>query len=335
MSGVHTRVRDNRKSAYERSTITADYSVSPLFPLRNRLRRPHTGFTVCWTRSEIEQILRFDFCMSRNSCDPLRVCLGLYIRRFSRSFSTICESTRSTMWYLQRQRDEFCGADHKLRLAFINACKDCTVHDRLASENIQWHFIPAASPHFGGLWEAGVKSFKHHLKRVIGNDTLSQLEFDSLMSDRSFPQLPPFHIMINDPDSLDALTPGHFLIGRSLLSVPEESILDVNKNRLSRWQRVQAMHEHFWKVDRLLAHVSSASKMAKRSIIKANDLTLIKNPLLPPAKWELARVVETHPGHTRVVTVRIKSSTFKGYGHGRIFKKSIFFFFCLNDALSS
>ena len=37
----------------------------------------------------------------------------------------------------------------------------------LESEQVQWHFIPPASPHFGGIWEAGVKSIKHHLRRVI------------------------------------------------------------------------------------------------------------------------------------------------------------------------
>ncbi|GFV39575.1 integrase catalytic domain-containing protein, partial [Trichonephila clavipes] len=39
--------------------------------------------------------------------------------------------------------------------------------------SIDWHFIPPSSPHFGGIWESGIRSVKFHLKRVLGETILT------------------------------------------------------------------------------------------------------------------------------------------------------------------
>ncbi|GFV40931.1 integrase catalytic domain-containing protein [Trichonephila clavipes] len=98
------------------------------------------------------------------------------------------------------------------------------------SENIDWKFIPPKSPHFGGLWEAGVKSVKHHLKRAIGNLHFTFEEFETIMIQvEGILNSRPLTPLSSDADNFDVLTPGHFLIGRPITSIPEPNLIDVNE----------------------------------------------------------------------------------------------------------
>ncbi|XP_043271180.1 uncharacterized protein [Venturia canescens] len=212
----------------------------------------------------------------------------------------------------------FQGADNELHRAFLSTLKNPDLHAKFETDGIRWHFSPASAPHFGGLWEAGVKSFKHHLKRVVGAHTLSQLEFSTLLCGiEACLNSRPLAPLSDDPDNFDALTPGHFLIGRPLLSVPEPSLLELNENRLSRWQKVLAMREHIWKAwsHDYLHTLQQRAKWQKASrSVQVDALVLLKNEQLPPCRWELARVVATHPGPdglVRVVTLRTAKTQLK------------------------
>ncbi len=44
-----------------------------------------------------------------------------------------------------------------------------TITSYFSTQKINWHFSPERAPHFGGLWEAAVRSTKFHLRRVIGD----------------------------------------------------------------------------------------------------------------------------------------------------------------------
>ncbi|GFV62168.1 integrase catalytic domain-containing protein [Trichonephila clavipes] len=48
-------------------------------------------------------------------------------------------------------------------------------------EGIEWNFIPPRAPHMGGLWEAGIKSVKYHLKRALGRSRLTYEEFETVI----------------------------------------------------------------------------------------------------------------------------------------------------------
>ena len=56
-----------------------------------------------------------------------------------------------------------------------------TVQDILATEGCDWKFIPPHSPHFGGLWEAAVKSMKHHLRRTLSTQIATYEELCTLL----------------------------------------------------------------------------------------------------------------------------------------------------------
>lgn len=186
------------------------------------------------------------------------------------------------------------------------------------SQAIQWHFIPPAAPHFGGLWEAGVKSMKYHLKRVLGNASCTYEELaTTLCQIESCLNSRPLCPLSNDPDDFEVLTPGHFLIGRPLLARPQSSILETPINRLDYWKRVYQLTQRFWTQwqSEYFSRLQQRPKwVSETKNIKKGDLILLKEDNIPPLHWNLGRVVETHPGHdglTRVVTIKTATSTLK------------------------
>lgn len=211
----------------------------------------------------------------------------------------------------------FIGADHELTLAYRSAIQDPNFLNTTASD-VESHFIPPSAPHFGGLWEAGVKSVKHHLRRVLGSHTLTFEEFATLLCRIEACLNSRLIGPISDTlEECECLTSGHFLVGHALTVYPEPSLLHLDEPRLSRWQLVRHMTERFWKIwqNDYVNILQQRAKWRKvKTSVKQGQLVLLRNSNLPSCKWELARVIQCHPGDeglTRVVTVKTGTSEFR------------------------
>lgn len=145
----------------------------------------------------------------------------------------------------------FLGAGNQLKELydfFRNKTSSDAIENFLASNEIQWKLIPPRSPHWGGIWEAAIKSAKHHLYRVVGETQLTFEEFSTaLASVEGILNSRPLTALSNGPADIACLTPGHFLIGDSLPAYPEKDISEVPNNRLSVWQKCVKIHQAFWK----------------------------------------------------------------------------------------
>lgn len=141
----------------------------------------------------------------------------------------------------------FQGASKEIRKQFKAVIKEATeaAAEELANDGVTWRFITVASLHLGGLWEAAVKSTKNHLKRVLGETKLTYEEFTTvLVQIEACLNSRPLYPMSNDPEDLDAITPGHFLITRPIVAPPEPAMLDVNPSK--RWDLLRKLHQDFW-----------------------------------------------------------------------------------------
>nr|XP_029722627.1 uncharacterized protein LOC109404313 [Aedes albopictus] len=161
------------------------------------------------------------------------------------------------------------------------------VSDFLANKRVQWVFIPARSPHQGGLWEAAIKVAKRLLGR-LGND--HNYTFEELT---------------------------HFLIGRSLEALPEINHLELQVGSLTRWAYVQRVSQDFrarWQNEYVLSLQRSSKWNRASPNLKAGDFVLLVDDNQKSYQWPIGRVLELFPGPdglVRVVSVKTSKGVFR------------------------
>ena len=155
---------------------------------------------------------------------------------------------------------------------------------------------------------------KRHLVKQLGSSSLNYEDLTTILAQiEGCMNSRPLTALNDDPHDLRPLTPAQLAINRSLQSLPDPDLRSVPVNRMDRYQRIQEKVQSFWYRWRT-EYLNELNQQMKNSPIKVDipigSIVVLKDELLPPVQWPLARVMRLHPGKddtTRVVTLRTAS----------------------------
>ncbi|KAL4120429.1 hypothetical protein QTP88_013125 [Uroleucon formosanum] len=154
----------------------------------------------------------------------------------------------------------------------------------------------------GALAEkAAVKSMKNLLFKVLGESRLTYEEMSTVLTRvEACLNSRPIISLSSDPSDLSYLTPGHFLIGDAITSVPERDETTTAVTPLERWRRVTQYSQLLWKrwSTEYLGQLQERTKwtQSKGPNLKVVSVVLIRDTNLPPLQWRLGRVLQIHAG---------------------------------------
>ena len=184
--------------------------------------------------------------------------------------------------------------------------------------------VPNAS-HMGGVWERQIRSVRNVLSALMHNHG-TQLDDESLRTlmceAAAIVNSRPLSVQnLNDPMSLEPLTPNHLLTMKSKLILPppgqfQRSDLYCRK----RWRRIQYLANEFWSRWRreYLQNLQVRSKwQGEKRNAQQGDIVLISDENLSRSQWRLGKIVEAIPdkdGLVRKVKLLVGTSSLDSKG---------------------
>nr|CAI5822571.1 unnamed protein product [Callosobruchus analis] len=227
-------------------------------------------------------------------------------------------SLRQTYWIIHGRRTirsilSKCIVCFRLRPTAIT-CKMADLPRDRKLYQVEFYRTKISPPRW--MWEAAVKRAKFHITRIIGKSVLSFEELTTLFSRvEATMNSRPLTPLSDDPSDLNALTPGHFLIGTSLLTVPQNDLTEVPENRLDHYHKIHQKCQFFWSrwSKDYLTTLQPRQKWTSDTnspSLAIGSMVLVNDENLPPLHWRLGRVIKLHPSSDdkkRVATIRTAS----------------------------
>ncbi|GFV26694.1 integrase catalytic domain-containing protein [Trichonephila clavipes] len=229
-----------------------------LFSIMVRFRKHKYAFT-----TDIEKMFRMINIHPEQTCLQRilwKKGIGEPIKTYE--LTTVTYGTVNAPYLATRTLKQFAMDEaNNFPLAEANNFPDQNLAAYFTEEGIEWNFISPRAPHMGGLWEAGIKSVKYHLKRAQGRSRLTYEEFETV--------------------------------------IIQPLVINISDNRLSRWQRTTKVIQVVWKkwsTDYLNTLQQRGKWMIEKDNVMCGTMVIVKEDFTPVCNWLLGRVVEIYHG---------------------------------------
>ncbi len=197
------------------------------------------------------------------------------------------------------QGTNFVGAKNEFKEA-LKQCDTKTIESFLAERQCEFIFNAPSASHAGGVWERQIRTVRNVLNATLcqysgrlDDSSLRTLFYEAMAIVNSRPLTVN---EVNDPTSLEPLTPNHLILMKSKIALPPPGKFEKEDvYATKRWRRVQYLVEQFWSrwKREYLMNISTRQKWhTTRRNLKVDDLVIIKEDT-PRNQWHLGRVVET------------------------------------------
>lgn len=232
---------------------------------------------------------------------------------FLNAFTRMVSRRGTPSYVVSDNGTNFVAAEKELRQLVQTLDKEKIISATSTDRPIEWKFNPPSAPHFGGVFEAMVKSVKKSLTAILGNAEITDEKLhtavcavEGLLNSR------PITYVSSDPDDMTPLTPNHFIIGQlGGQFAPEAVNQEEHTEPKKRWRRIQQLIGQFWKrwIKEFLPSLNVRKKwfQAKRNL-RPGDVVLVVEPNAKRGEWPLGRIQEALPGAdglVRVVKVKV------------------------------
>jgi hypothetical protein len=208
-------------------------------------------------------------------------------------------------------------ASKMIQDSVLKMCKN-QLGEFCASKGMMWKFTPPLGSNFNGKGERINRSVREIMLKVIGNNLL---HFEDLYS-----TLKQIEAQLNSRPLLRArgefedgdliITPGHFIIGRALNSIPQTKTDYKNVTLYEAYKTRLSIEKAFWKMfyQSHLHEIQNRQKWFRpiENFIE-NDLVILKEENTNPLVWKKALVVKPikgPDGKVRVVKLRTANGNF-------------------------